>query len=180
MTRKNLSPRINLIKKLIEEKKMHNYVGYTIPLSDDQVFTLLEFGKIEWVSPITQLYKQDFILHSYCNGDIQYEYMICDTITTTTVFMYTEDQLKGTKACPSGHFKEQDDMVVYHLSEYETYSLQTQGEVKLWDQYDDTDIVRIGDYVRINLGGNFKYIHWVNDILTYFYETDRSDIDCPY
>ena len=154
---------------------MHNYVGYTVPLSNDQLFTLLEFGEIKWIDPIRSISKWEFILHSYESGEIQYEALV-----DSTVFLYTEAQLQSTKACQSGSFKEQDGICIYHLNDYEVYSLQTQGEIKLFDLDDDSDIIRIGQFNRINLGGNFKYIHWVNDILTYFYETDRSDSQCPY
>ncbi|NDB86599.1 MAG: hypothetical protein EB127_28480 [Alphaproteobacteria bacterium] len=154
---------------------MHHYSGYTIPLSNDQLFTLLEFGEIKWIDPVRSVSKCEFILHSYSTGEIQYEALI-----NNTVFLYTEAQLKGTKACLPGSFKEQDGLTLYHLSDYEVYTLQVSGECKLFDLEDDSDLVRIGQFLKINLGGNYKNIIWVGDILCYFYESDKSDIDCPY
>jgi hypothetical protein len=153
---------------------MHQYVGYTIPLSNDQVFALVEFGEIQWIPPIKSICKWEFILHTYESGEVQYEALVGNTI-----FVYTEDQLKGTKACPSGHFKEQDGICTYHLNDYEVYSLQTQEEIKLFDLDDNSDIVHQGQFRRINLGGNYKNITWVGDILVYYYDTDRSAINRP-
>ncbi len=150
---------------------MHEYVGYTIPLSDDQVFTLIEFGELKWIPPIASISRWEFILHSYQTGEIQYEALVGKSI-----FIYTESQLKFTKACQCGSFKDQGDTVVYHLSDHEVYELQTKGSVKLCN----TDDVRIGQFERINLGGNFRYVCWVNDIMAYFYESDKTDVDCPY
>jgi hypothetical protein len=150
---------------------MHNFVGYTVPLSDNQVFTLLEFGELKWISPVKSICKWEFILHTYESGEVQYEALV-----DSTIFIYTEAQLQSTKACQSGSFKEQDDMVVYHLSDYDIYNLQVHGEAKLWD----ADYIRIGQFLKINLGGNYKNIMWVGDILVYYYDSDRSDIDCPY
>ena len=155
---------------------MDNYIGYTIPLSNDQLYALLEFGEIRWIDPVRSISRWEFILHSYSTGEIQYEAMV-----DNCVFIYTEEQLKSAKACLPGSFKEQDDMVIYHLTDYEVYELDTKGVVKLFDEDDQSDVVRIGEFKRINLGGNnFKYIYWVGDILTYFYESDRTEIGSPY
>ena len=153
---------------------MHEYIGYTIPLSDDQVYTLLEFGKLKWVKPIDSICKWEFILHSYSTGEIQYEALV-----GSTVFLYTEAQLQESKSCQSGSFKEQDGICIYHLNDYEVYILQTQGEVKLFDLDDNSDIVHQGQFRRINLGGNYKNITWVGDILVYYYDTDRSAVNRP-
>ena len=154
---------------------MHHYSGYTIPLSDDQVFTLLEFGELQWVDPIQSVCKWEFILHSYSTGEIQYEAMV-----NNCVFIYTEAQLQSTKACFAGAFKEQNGLTLYHLSDYEVYTLDTKGVIKLFDLEDDSDIIHIGKYTKINLGGNYKYVTWVGDIQVYFYESDRTEILSPY
>ena len=159
----------------MQEVKMDNYIGYTIPLSDQQVFTLLEFGEIKWIDPVRSVSKCEFILHSYSTGEIQYEAMIGNC-----VFIYTEEQLQSANACLPGSFKEQDGLVLYHMSDYEVYTLDVHGEVKLFDEDDDSDVIRIGKYTKINLGGNYKYVTWVGDIQVYFYESDRTEILSPY
>ena len=152
---------------------MYYYSGYTIPLNEMEVFTLLEFG--QYKRGEIQLYKHEFILHSYQTGEIQYEYMI-----ENTVYVFLEDQLKSARACPSGSFKDNNGDILYHLSDDEVYSLQTSGLTKLWEADDEDVVIRIKEFKKYNLGGNYRYVAYVGDILVYFYNSDRTDIDCPY
>jgi hypothetical protein len=96
--------------------------------------------------------------------------------------MYTEDDLQQTLACPPGKFKDNDGDILYHLSHDEVYALQTVGSKKLWDQDHDEDLAHLSKFKKYNLGGNFRYVAWLGDILCYFYESDKVDIDVinPY
>ncbi len=152
---------------------MYYYSGYTVPLSTAEVYTLLEFGTLKRGE--VQLYEHEFILHSYTSGEVQYEFLLRDT-----VYMYTEADLQRCKACPSGKFKENDQDVIYHLSDYQVYELQVNGLTKLWDQDHDEDIIKIEDFQKYNLGDNFRYVSWLGDILIYFYESDKTEIGSPY
>jgi|694.fasta_scaffold69090_1 hypothetical protein len=167
---------------------MDNFIGYTVPLSDSQVFALIEFGEIHWVSPVDRLCKFEFIMHTYCTGEVQYEALIKDTI-----FMYNEDQLKSSKAIPSGHFGDNSNFIAYHMSEYDIHELMANGKAKLWDADTDEDYVFIEDFRRYTLGGeastsgisfrnggNAKYVTWIQDVLVYFYESDKPEVNSPY
>jgi len=151
---------------------MHYYSGYTIPLNTSEVFALIEFGSLKRGE--VELLESEFILHSYITGEIQYEARI-----ENIIYMFTEDDLQQTLACPSGKFKENDGDILYHLSDTQVRELQTVGLTKLWDQDHDEDLVDIKKFKRYNMGGNnYRYVAWVGDILTYFYQSDMTDIDC--
>lgn len=151
------------------ESKMHHYSGYTVPLNPSEVYSLMEFGALKRGE--VELNFSEFILHSYLNGDVQYEAHI-----ENIIYMFTEADLQSCKACRPGQFKENDE-VIYHLSDYQVYQLQTQGYLKVFDQDHDEDMVRISNFQRYNLGSNFRYVTWVGDILVYFYESDKTELE---